>query len=227
MSPVQLYDSLLPVHPIHLVPFSTGFTAGRCQYKLQAFPDAAVEVLSFQLSGQLVVYATVSAQAPRRRQLLLPQLHHATVTASKAACAYATIIDRLTIWTVNTVYACNGQPPPLGLMALPEGVLARVLGNLQYTDLLACAQVCRALQEAASDDVVWCTLWKEDFGEGAGVAEVWCPSFSCHCPSGPSLASLICCLLLNISVSLVFTTADAVDMEQSADTETSGCCALV
>jgi F-box-like len=122
-------------------------------------------VTSFHMADQAVCYASIGGSRPARKQLLLPWLVEAQAEAHVFANQCSAAHDQLAMWAVNAVHVRNGQPPPWGLLAMPEGVLVKVLSQLRSDDLLACACTSKALQEAAEADSVWVELCKEDFGE--------------------------------------------------------------
>ena len=111
------------------------------------------------MKSQLVVYASIwSASSPqqRRRQVLLPILSaEQAASAAERSQLVCDAHDRLAMWALNSLHACNGTPPAWGLLTMPASVVSQVLSNVACDDLLACACVCKELQCFADADCVW------------------------------------------------------------------------
>ena len=146
--------------------------AGSVHFAHPSTPDLRVHVVSFPQASQLIAYASIMPQPtprhrPQRRQLLLP-MGSPGAPDSNAALAHwhgvaAKARDRLAHWALAAMRSRAGLPPAWGLLALPQGVLMKLLGSIDHEGLAACACVCSALRAAVQDDALWLERLRTDF----------------------------------------------------------------
>ena len=148
-----------------------GDSAGTAVFTLPGTQAHRVEVISFSQAGHLVAYALVTpSSVAKRRQLLLPL--QALSDAAKAHHLFTIARDRLAHWALATLRRRAGLTPSWGLLALPQGVLATVLGKVDRESLLSCACSCKGLQAASSDGALWEARLRTDFGNAAPALQV-------------------------------------------------------
>ena len=118
-----------------------------------------------------IVYARVAATPKASKSIKVKLLG---TSCDDASCAQLRALahDQLAMWALNAVHVRNGQPPPWGLLALPEGILSRMLTNLGRDDLLSCSCVCKAMKSAADAESQWERLLAADFNASADAPPV-------------------------------------------------------